>query len=836
MSNFKKIMLVLGLVWGLGLPRYACAQSLNQLLVQLGEAKTDLAKAPVLHQIGLTYQQQNTHKKAIEYFEEAYQIEKRKQLSTVNSLKSMGQSFMRLGNYPRAIQCFEEVLQAPQIKENNVRQLPVLNELSALHKLQQNYTKAIEYNQQILAIHKQDNNVPQIANTYNNLGFLYKKADNQQKSFESYNQALATGQKTNTTNPNTQAVTYINMGVAYTSTGKYRQARTYYLKALKIREQQGNTAKIADTYNYLAVYYYLSNNNTKAISNAKKAIELARAVKAEEVMVSSYKLLSEIYQQEKAFEESQQYFKQHQQLKNKLAQQQQEEQQKILQKQIDVEKRESKLKGLIADKNQKEAELKQSELERKQQQQALKLKEQQLALLKRNQELQQTKFKNQQLEKQRVEQLLALAEQKARTEQQKLVAERQKAVAEKQKQEAQKQKLVAAKEKAERLQQSKALESAQKEKKLQQEQLKQEKTLRKYGTILLILGVVLFGFVLFAFITSKRAQRKLKQQNQEIQQQKEEIATQNEELQQNHEEIMSQQNFIEEKNKEMSYANHKLRQSEHVLRKAYDKLKISEESIKEKNNQISKSISTAQTIQHAILPYHKSVDAALGEYFIIYKPKDVVSGDFYWIKEVNNKVFVIAADCTGHGVPGALMSMIGKALIDKVILIKDEFDPAQILHKLHREITLALRQEETGNNNGMDIAIVCMERLDKQQTQITFSAAKNPMQYIEKGSNEVKVLKGDRRAIGGYQNEEILFTNQQITLEKGSLFYIGSDGLCDQNNVRRRGFGNKRLTKVLTDNASASLAQQQTALENALTEHMKDTTQRDDILFIGVKV
>ncbi|EAY26032.1 tetratricopeptide repeat protein [Microscilla marina] len=802
------------------------AQNLNQLLIQLDKTKQPVAKVPLLQQIGGAYQQQSAHKKAIEYFETAHQIEKQNKLPLTRTLKSLGYSFKQLGNYRQAIQHFEEVLQTNIEKDER---LDILEELATLHKHEKNYAKAIEYTSQILAIHQNSNDIPKIANAYNNLGYLYKKADNQQKSLESYNQALTVGQKVSPAmNANARAIAYINTGVAYTSIGKYREARSYYIKALDMREKQGKPAEIADTYNYLAVYYYLSGNNSKAIAQANKAIDLAEPIKAEKVLVSSYKLLSEVYQQEKAFEESQKYFKKHQELKDKMARQQRVAQQKLLQKQVDVEKQESKLKALIAERNRKEAELKQSELERKQQQQALKLKEQELALLKRNQELQQEQFKNQRLEKERVEQLLALAEQKANTEKQKRLAEKQKAIAEQRRREAEKQKLVAAKEKAERMQQSKALEAAQKEKELQQEQLKQEKTLRKYGTILLILGALLLGFVLFAFIASQRGRRKLKQQ-------KEEIATQNEELQQNHEEIMSQRDFIEKKNKEMEFTNSKLRQSEHVLRKAYEQLKESEESIKEKNSQIHKSITAAQTIQQAILPYHKNVETALGEHFIMYAPKDVVSGDFYWIKEVQGKVFLIAADCTGHGVPGAFMSMIGKALIDKLILIKDLLEPAEILHKLHDEIKMALRQEETGNNNGMDLVILRLEHLENQ-VNIMFAGAKSSMYYIEKGITELQVLKGDRRSIGGYQNDEILFNNQQITLPKGSLIYVGSDGFVDQNNVRRRSFGNKRLNKLLLDNMDEPLSKQKQALEEALKAHMEGTTQRDDILFIGVKL
>lgn len=792
--------------------KFSQAQDLSQLLVQLNQSKDDLSKIPILYQIGLGYQQKNTHKKAIEYFNKANELEKVHHLSQNKSFKSLGYSYKQLGNYSRAIQCLEEVL----TDEGKDPQLAILNELSVLCNLNKAYPKAIYYTQQVLAIHQGNQDLALISNTYNNLGFLHKKAGNQKKSLENYQNAIALSEKLkDNSNPDNQAITYINTGVAYTSLSKFRQARLYYLKALAIREKEGKPTQIADAYNYLAVNYYLNGNNNKAINNVNKAIELAKPLNSSQVLVSSYKLLADIYQQEKYFEASQKYFKKYQALKNQRAQKQRDTQQKILQKQVEVEQEESKLKDLIAENYRKDAELKQSKLKRQKQAQAFELQKQQLALLKRNQELQKADLKNKQLEKERIEQLLALAEQQNKIEKQRLLTQ-------KQKQEAEKQKLIAAKEKAERLQKTRALQSAQKDKEYHQEQLEQEKKLRQYSNIALVLGSLLFGFVLFSFVASQRARKKLKQQNKEIQHQKEEI--------------LAQRDFIEVKHREMEFTNSKLLQSEHVLRKAYDKIKKSEESLLEKNKQINKSIVAAQTIQKGILPHPNKIQDVLGEHFIIYKPKDVVSGDFYWVKSVGNHRFVIAADCTGHGVPGAMMSMIGKSSIDKIILVKGNLDPASILNQLHQEIRQTLRQAETGNNNGMDLVVARLNTVDDGHTKITFSGAKNPLYYVKKGQTKVEELKGNRRSIGGDQNEKLLFSNQEIILEKGSMIYLGSDGFVDQNNADRKRFGTGQLKQLLERCCELDLQNQKNVMTWALKAQMKGTTQRDDILYIGIKI
>ena len=807
-NKTKNLYLFLWIGWCVcTLPRLVHAQDLSQLLAQLDKSKDAADKIPILYQIGFTYQQKNTYKKAIEYFLEANRIEKNHDLPQKKSLQNLGYAYKELKDYAESIKYFEEALALEDGPSND--RMFALKELALLCNLHQQYDKAIRYTQQILNIHQQNNQEELVSNAHNNLGYLYKRTGNRTKAIEHYQKAIVIIENADDLVSNeSQAIAYVNAGVAYTSLGDIRQARKYYLKAIKLREQEGKPAQIADAYNYLAAYYYLVGNNSKAINQVNKAIALAQSVKAAQVLVSSYKLLSDVYQQEKAFEASQKYFKQYQQLKDRLAQQQRDAQKRVLQKQVEVEKEESKLKELIAEKNQKEAQLKQSELERQKQEQDLELQKQQVALLKHNQALQRAELKNKQLEKERVEQLLALAEQENKVEKQRLLTE-------KQKREAEKQKLLAAKEKAEKLQQTKALQAAENEKKLQQEQLKQEKKLRQFSNIALILGGLLLVFVLFSFMGSQRARKKLKQQNKKIQSQKEE-------LQQNQDEILAQRDFIEQKHKEMAFANRKLLQSEHVLRKTYDK--------------ISKSISAAKTIQTGILPHPKKVQDVLGEHFIIYEPKDVVSGDFYWVKSINNHRFVIAADCTGHGVPGAMMSMIGKSSIDKVVLIKNLYDPAQILTQLHYEIKQALRQEETGNHNGMDMVVLRLDDLNNQQTKITFSGAKNPLFYVESGQTKVQVLQGDRRSIGGDQNDSVPFTNQEVTLNKGSLLYLGSDGIVDQNDVKRKRFGSKKLLKVLQDCCQQGLAQQKATMMQALKKHMANTTQRDDILYIGIKI
>ncbi|MDX2304285.1 MAG: two-component regulator propeller domain-containing protein [Microscillaceae bacterium] len=305
-----------------------------------------------------------------------------------------------------------------------------------------------------------------------------------------------------------------------------------------------------------------------------------------------------------------------------------------------------------------------------------------------------------------------------------------------------------------------------------------------------------------------RLEQLVDQKTAEIREQKDEILVQNEELSQQQEEILAQKDAIQEINQTL------LRQ----------------------NTMINKSIQAAKTIQEAILPFSERMKSTLQEYFVIYHPKDVVSGDFYWLQQIENKVFIAVADCTGHGVPGAFMSMIGSILLDKIIQVERIFEPNKILEDMHLQIKRALKQDSTHNNNGMDMALLVFEKISDGNYKVVFAGAKRPLLYVKPEVGRMEILKGDRKSIGGIQNEKLPFHNHEIILQEDSIIYLGTDGFEDQNDLKRRKFGEQKLIHLLEQNAFQDLHTQKNILENALSDHMTGTSQRDDILLIGFKL
>ncbi|PLX22508.1 MAG: hypothetical protein C0597_02380 [Marinilabiliales bacterium] len=252
------------------------------------------------------------------------------------------------------------------------------------------------------------------------------------------------------------------------------------------------------------------------------------------------------------------------------------------------------------------------------------------------------------------------------------------------------------------------------------------------------------------------------------------------------------------------------------------------------NQKINASIQYAQNIQRAILPVKNQIEN-LFESFIIYRPKDIVSGDFYWFTKIKDVAFLAAVDCTGHGVPGAFMSMIGNSLLNEIVLEKNVTEPAKILSLLNGKIIESLRQEETENNDGMD---VCFISIDLKTKKITFSGAKRPLFIFNKKSSEFNEIKGDRLSIGGAKrkNDSEDYNNHIIEANSGDILFLSSDGLTDQNNSERKRFGSNKLKEIILDNISESMEKQKEIIENELNIFQKDEEQRDDITLIGIKI
>lgn len=262
---------------------------------------------------------------------------------------------------------------------------------------------------------------------------------------------------------------------------------------------------------------------------------------------------------------------------------------------------------------------------------------------------------------------------------------------------------------------------------------------------------------------------------------------------------------------------------------------VAQKSIaEEQNRHIMASVRYAQTIQKALLPSRNSMESILLDYFVLYLPRDVVSGDFYWAYVIDeHRYLIVAADCTGHGVPGALMSMIGVNLLNRIVS-EEVYEPSAILASLHTNIQAVLNQKASGNLDGMDIAI-CL--VDRNQKEIKYSGAKNPMVYVKK--DEIHKIKATRKTVGGADQDTYNTYEQHVVSFKDSpvSFYLYSDGYIDQfGGAKGKKFLSKNLLKLLHQYAHEPFIKQQETLHYAIKQWMdKAHPQIDDILVLGVR-
>ncbi|MCC5946543.1 MAG: response regulator [Bernardetiaceae bacterium] len=258
------------------------------------------------------------------------------------------------------------------------------------------------------------------------------------------------------------------------------------------------------------------------------------------------------------------------------------------------------------------------------------------------------------------------------------------------------------------------------------------------------------------------------------------------------------------------------------------------EVIEAKNQSITESINYAKRIQEATLPRLGEIKTAIPNSFVFYRPRDIVSGDFYWFSETNEKIVITAADCTGHGVPGAFMSLIGNDLLNEIVNARAIYEPDDILRELHKGVQRALRQKENNSRDGMDIAL-CV--VDKDLKKVHFAGAKNSLVYFKDG--KMNVIKGEKHGIGGAQfDADRVFRKHVVSLEEGPLMiYIYSDGYQDQfGGEKGSKYMSKNFKQLLTDIHEAPLDEQAEKLEQEWLKWRGSYPQVDDILIVGMRL
>ncbi|WP_338768842.1 7TM diverse intracellular signaling domain-containing protein [Bernardetia sp. ABR2-2B] len=318
---------------------------------------------------------------------------------------------------------------------------------------------------------------------------------------------------------------------------------------------------------------------------------------------------------------------------------------------------------------------------------------------------------------------------------------------------------------------------------------------------------------------NRTLERRVTERTREISKQKEEILVQNEELHQQQEEIISQRDYIDTQNKQLKSAN----------------------------THFTDSVRYAKTIQKAILPMKERFQHHFEDSFVLFRPRDIVSGDFYWIYETKDAMtgedttLIAVLDCTGHGVPGAFISLIGFALLNEIVAKENITSPANILKRLDKRIQESLRQKQKHNLDGMDVAMCAIKKTDSYNLadyEVKFAGAKRPIHFIKDG--QLNEIRGSKPSIGGMTRKKMIdkysFEEQTIILSKNDKIYLSSDGFIDQNGENNKKIGSAKLKEYFRQFHELPFAQQKKKFEEVLDNHQGKQKQRDDITILGLKL
>ncbi|EAY26984.1 tetratricopeptide repeat protein [Microscilla marina] len=755
-------------------------------------------------------------------FKQALKISKKASYDNgiANAYNGLGAVHDDQAHYEEALKYYQKTL-AIDRKMGNKRGLSSdYNNIGIVYQKQGKYRLALKYYQKSMQLDKVLGDKSGMAYGYNNIGIVYSKLGNYPLTLEYYRKSLAIKQALG----NTQGVanSYHNMGAVYRKQGNYPKALEHYKKSLKINEKTGSKKNVANNYTNIGSVFHALNNDSLALAYVTRALRVYKQLQNRQGIANNYKMIGNIHQTAGRFQQAEVYYQKFLAMEKEIGNKEsladgylnlgmlaiETKQYVQAQNYLEIALTMHKAQGRKDPVSETQVALAEVFFLQKNYPKAIHYATQGVAkaeevgnpatirdgaaILAKSHHLQGQPAKAYQYQvifKQMSDSLINVENTRKITRMEVELEFRQ------------------------------AKDSMQKANTLQRAQLEKEQLTNRFQRNInwLVLTVLTIVLVFMFFVYRSRQQQKrlnvqLQQQKQGLKAQSEELTTLNEELLQNKEEIAAQRDILAFRNTELLHHQYR----------------------------INKSFKAAQVIQHTLLPSDQLLRRLFSDYFVLYQPKDVVSGDFYWIAEVGKRWVMVVADCTGHGVPGAFMTLIGSKLLDSIVKINQVVQPAEILTQLNESVLHTMKrntgqQQEIDMIAGMDAVVLSVSSKDNH-FEIDFAGAKNDLLYFDPLTRTFGELKGSRMSVGGFQTKRKVFTQQHISLPAHSILYAGSDGFQDQNNEQRKRFGYDALKQLLEQNVAYPLTQQKNLLEEALKTHMQYSEQRDDILWLGLKL
>ena len=779
-----------------------------------------IALADIDNEIGLLYFNRRHYQRANENFSSALTV-----FQKANDTERIKQTTSTLavctylnGDYDESAMCYEKLLDYYQRDNNYPAQKQTMQRLADIYQKLKQYDKALDINFKLYDMCADDGDTPTALNTLNNIAYCQVLNGNKAEAINMFKQ-IGDIDNLGDPSPDQLAGTYTNLGLCYQNMGNTRDCYEYLTKAMKLRKDNDQIEQYSQVGNILALVYLKNNDLHNAEITCLEAIDAAELSGNPNLQRDAYETYNKILKKKGEFEKASDYYQKFLNLKDSAMIHQMYDERELSEDLRKLEEAENNYSTEIVEaeitelnnrrlKSEAEAERRRNELLEKDLELNAKEKDliQQNLLLARQRELAMRRDKE-------------LSDLQARSASDSLKIKEQELVDQRRRQEIQELE-------NERVKQNLELDNQKKEKQV-------------YRLLFALFGLIVAVFFVIFIIVRKK--------NQKLNEQKAEIEEKNADLLQKNEEINMQKENLQLANKEIMNINEEITRQKEI--------------IETKNKSITDSIVYAHRIQQAVCPTPEFIKDLGYDYFLFFRPKEIVSGDFYWFYREGDILFAVAADCTGHGVPGAFMSMLGSSLFNKIVSERKIFAPNKILVNMRFEVKKALHQENMASKNkdGMDLSLI---KINTKTLVLEFAGANNNgylirhfakdeeqlanegiegrdfVKPVDDGFVRLVTLKADRMPIGVYIRDDNNFTSQTLQLRQGDSIYLTSDGYIDQfGGDHGRKFLSGNFTQMLANINHLPMEQQCSAVIETHEKWLGDSfAQIDDIIVFGLKI
>ena len=685
------------------------------------------------------------------------------------------------------------------LKSNNTEGIAyAYNILGLYYRYKGDYSQSIDYHYKSLELYEKLNDNKGVATVLFGIGNILSLQKNYSSALEYYNKSLLLREKQNDKKGVANIVNSI--GIVYKKLGKLDTALIYYKKSLTIQKEIGVKSGIADALNNIAIIYFLKKDTLSTLDYFNQVLKIRKEIGDRNGEATILYNIGFILESKKDFSEAINHFNQSLLLSKELG-----DSARVLdnygslhETYADMKDFKTAYKYFVLYDNLKDYindESKSKQITEIQTKYETEKKEKEIVLLNKDKTLQHLllKEKENELEKQTLQ----------------YVYSKQQTEIENQKKE-------------------EKINLFKKDKLINDIALKNKDAKVKQQRIVILSVVALLFIVVLFSILMLRLYHQKKEANLILAKQKEEISEKNEELNLQKEEISAQRDNLQ-------LLNNELFQQKEELTTQRDEISIQRNIIEKHNRKITSSISYAQRIQKATLPSESHIKSLFPQSFVLFKPKDIVSGDFYWIEKKGEKIYFATADCTGHGVPGAFMSMLSFNLLNDAINDQQITKPSEIISFISKRINKTLRQrtDDSSVKDGLDLALCCF---DTSSMKLEYAGVRSTIYIIT--DNNLNEYKPDLHPIGEpFNNKFSSYTNIEIPITKGDCIYLFTDGYTDQfGGEFVKKLSKKRLKEQLLAMQQLSMSRQKEALESIFDTWKGLNEQIDDMLILGIKI